>query len=136
VSLNLESVDLTGGTVRCVGRGARQRVLALDEKARAALDTYLKEARPALDRGAGGEALFLNHRGDRLTRQGFWLLIKSYAADAGVTSNITPHTIRHSFAAHLLGRGALLSEVQQRLGHANISTTQIYRQVPPAMAAE
>ncbi|HET7771830.1 MAG TPA: tyrosine-type recombinase/integrase, partial [Chloroflexota bacterium] len=87
-------------------------------------------ARTVLDRAGTSRALFLNHRGERLTRQGFWLLMKSYAGEAGISSTITPHTLRHSFAAHLLGRGALLREVQQKLGHANISTTQMYRLAP------
>lgn len=128
VSLDLTSLDLKEGTVQCVGRGSRRRVLSLDQATRDVLHAYVAKARPVLDRGESGQALFLNHRGDRLTRQGFWLLMKSYAEEAGVTSSITPHTIRHSFAAHLLGKGALLREVQQRLGHANIATTQIYRQ--------
>lgn len=135
VSLNLDSVDLAEGTVCCIGRHNRQRVLNIDERTAKMIEAYLGKARPALDRGAAENALFLNHRGDRLTRQGYWLLMKSYAADAGITSSITPHTIRHSFAAHMLGNGALLSEVQRKLGHANISTTQIYRQVPQVTAA-
>jgi integrase/recombinase XerD len=80
-------------------------------------------------------AVFLNHRGERLTRQGFWLLMKGYAAETGIDSPITPHTLRHSFAAHLLKQGALLREVQQKLGHANISTTQMYRQAALAEPA-
>ena len=130
VSLDLGSVDLEARTVRCLGRGRRERVLTFDEKTRSALAEYLTAARPALSRGPGDEALFLNHRGRRLTRQGFWLLVKSYASEAGIASPITPHTIRHSFAAHLLAQGAQLREVQRQLGHANISTTQMYRQVP------
>jgi integrase/recombinase XerD len=134
VSLDLDALDLAAGTVRCTGRGGRQRDLAVDERTRAALGHYLAAARPVLDRGAAGQALFLNHRGERLTRQGFWLLMKSYASGAGITSPITPHTLRHSFAAHQLGKGALLREVQQQLGHANISTTQMYRLAPAAAA--
>src|SRR5687767_6802417 len=123
VSLDLEMVDLGGLALRCTGRGGRVRVLTFDEAARETLRAYLSKARPRLSREDSERALFLNHRGDRLTRQGFWLLMKSYASEAGISSSITPHTLRHSFAAHLLGRGALLREVQQKLGHANISTT-------------
>jgi integrase/recombinase XerD len=142
IALDLAAVDLDGRTARCVGRHGRERLVHFDDKAHEALASYLAEARPELARrhqvatedGGRPECeapLFLNHRGDRLTRQGFWLLMKAYAAEAGIRSPITPHTLRHSFAAHLLGKGALLREVQQRLGHANISTTQIYRQVQP-----
>jgi integrase/recombinase XerD len=133
--LDLDAVDVEGGTVRCTGRAGRERSLAVDEKTRETIKTYLQKARPILDRGAGGKALFLNHRGDRLTRQGFWLLMKSYATEAGIAGSITPHTLRHSFAAHLLGKGALLRDVQQRLGHANISTTQMYRTAAHLAAA-
>jgi integrase/recombinase XerD len=127
MTLDIDELDLATGTVRCTGRAGRQRQLTVDEPTREALRAYAEKARPVLDRGAGGKALFLNHRGDRLTRQGFWLLMKSYATEAGIASSITPHTLRHSFAAHLLGKGALLRDVQQKLGHANISTTQMYR---------
>lgn len=128
-SLDVSSVDLESPAVRCVGRGARERVLRLDRRALEALRQYLSGARRSLARDGDTAALFLNHRGRRLTRQGFWLLMKQYAKHAGIQSRITPHTIRHSFAAHLLNRGAHLREVQHLLGHANISTTQIYTQV-------
>ena len=130
VSLDVEAVDLAGLAVRCTGRGGKVRLLTFDDPARDALRSYLTRARPRMTRDDAQSALFLNHRGDRLTRQGFWLLMKSYAGEAGISSSITPHTLRHSFAAHLLGKGALLREVQQKLGHANISTTQMYRLAP------
>ena len=130
VSLDLEAVDLASLALRCTGRGGKVRVLTFDEPARDALRVYLTRGRPRLVREEAQTALFLNHRGDRLTRQGFWLLMKSYAGEAGISPSITPHTLRHSFAAHLLGKGALLREVQQKLGHANISTTQMYRLAP------
>jgi integrase/recombinase XerD len=140
VSLDLDALDVEHGTVRCVGRGGRERLLRYDATAHEALSPYLADARPAITgrqaaAGARVTALFVNHRGERLTRQGFWLLMKGYAAAAGIDKPLTPHTLRHSFAAHLLGRGALLREVQQQLGHANISTTQIYRQLPQALRA-
>jgi integrase/recombinase XerD len=128
VALDLDSLDLAARTARCVGRRGRQRVVTFDEQARLLLERYLTAARPALARDSGTVALFLNHRGDRLTRQGFWLLMKSYASEAGIKSPITPHLLRHSFAAHALSRGAQLREIQQQLGHASITTTQMYRQ--------
>lgn len=130
VMLDVPDVDLAERTARCLGRGGRRRVLPIDEAADV-LAAYLDDARPVLARGEETQALFLNHRGDRLTRQGFWLVMKSYASAAGITSRLTPHALRHSFATHLLQKGALLREVQQKLGHANISTTQMYRQIPP-----
>ena len=93
---------------------------------------YLTEARPKLVEDSEAEkAFFVNRRGHRLTRQGLWLIIKGYVDKAGITSNVTPHTLRHSFATHMLRGGAGLREVQQLLGHANISTTQVYTQVTP-----
>ncbi len=89
---------------------------------------YLDEGRPQLVVDPNEQALFLNHRGQRLTRQGLWLIIKRYVNEIGIDAEVTPHTLRHSFAAHLLNAGANLREVQERLGHANVSTTQMYRQ--------
>ncbi len=90
------------------------------------LEVYLTEGRPYLVKDPNETALFLNHRGQQLTRQGLWLIIKSYAREAELSSEVTPHTLRHSFAAHKLDSGSELEEVQKLLGHANISTTQIY----------
>ena len=133
VSLDVADLDLAARTVRCTGRGGRERIVPFDEHAAASLAAYLDGARRTLVRTPDFPALFLNHRGDRLTRQGFWLIMKSYATAAGIGAALTPHTLRHSFAAHLLQKGALLRDVQQKLGHANISTTQMYRLVrPPA----
>jgi integrase/recombinase XerD len=132
VSLNVEALDSSVSSVRCTGRAGRSRDLAIDDKTRLNVLTYLETARPTMVRSDSECGLFLNHRGDRLTRQGFWLLMKSYANEAGISAPLTPHTLRHSFASHLLGRGALLRDVQQRLGHANISTTQMYRIGNPA----
>jgi len=95
-----------------------------------ALRDYLERGRPQLLRpGAPTSALFLNHRGQRLTRQGFWLIMKAVARESGVTSEVTPHTLRHSFAAHRLSDGLALPKLRELLGHANISTTQIYTQI-------
>lgn len=128
ISLDLEHVDLTTDTVRCTGKGSKERQIPFGLKARAALAQYLEDGRPPLMRRAVERALFLNHHGDRLTRQGFWLILKSYARKAGIDS-ISPHTLRHSFATHLLNNDAELRVVQELLGHSNISTTQIYTHV-------
>jgi len=130
VSLDVSDIDAAGQTVRCIGRGARARQLPVDERAWAALQDYLDRGRPALLRsGLPQPALFLNHRGQRLTRQGFWLIMKSVARDSGVRAEVTPHTLRHSFATHRLSDGFTLPRLLELLGHANISTTQIYTQV-------
>ncbi len=127
VALDCDDVDLAAGTVRCAGRGGRSRTVPLRESAVRSIARYLDEARPAMG-GGDDRALFLNHRGSRLTRQGFWLILKSYAQQAEI-ADITPHTLRHTFATHALRRGADLREVQQMLGHVSISTTQVYRRL-------
>lgn len=129
VSLNLEDVNVAGGYVRCSGRGARERQIPVGFDKMEVVDLYIREARPVLLRRPEENALFLNHRGDRLTRQGFWLIIKGYAKRAGIEATITPHTLRHSFAAHLISSGAELRAVQEILGHASISSTQVYTQM-------
>ena len=130
VMLDVDDLDLAADTVHCQGRSGRVRQLPLHAGVVAALHTYLDESRPQLLRAnAPTSALFLNHRGRRLTRQGFWLIMKTLARESGVTEEITPHTLRHSFAAHRLRDGLALSRLRDLLGHANISTTQIYTQV-------
>ena len=130
VTLDLNDLDFERGAVRCVGRGLRVRNLPVDQKSLIVLRDYLERGRPQLLRpGAPTVALFLNHRGQRLTRQGFWLIMKAVARESGVTSEVTPHTLRHSFAAHKLSDGLALPKLRELLGHANISTTQIYTQV-------
>jgi len=126
ISLNVGDVDTDGDTVRCFGKGHKERIIPIARKASVSVAEYLKEARPKLARSAQEKALFLNRRGERLTRQGFWQILKGYAKAAGLDSEITPHTLRHSFATHMLSGGADLRSVQELLGHANISTTQIY----------
>lgn len=126
VSLNLEDVDIGGGDVRCFGKGHKERIIPIHKQAAKAIDEYIKEARPRLLRKDGEKALFLNRRGERLTRQGFWQILKEYAKAAGLEGAVTPHTLRHSFATHMLSGGADLRAVQELLGHANISTTQVY----------
>lgn len=132
VSLNLSDVDLENSRVVCSGRGSRKRIIPASPSSLAALEVYLARGRPALLRGTvGTEALFLNHHGVRITRQGFWLIIKGYAEKAGIEASITPHVLRHSFATHRLNDGQDMKSVQELLGHASISTTQIYAEATP-----
>ncbi|MDA1095915.1 MAG: site-specific tyrosine recombinase XerD [Chloroflexi bacterium] len=126
VSLNIGDVNLEDHYVRCRGKGFKERIIPVYPEAIRALRTYMEEARLALRRRRDEQALFLNRRGDRLTRQGFWLILKTYARQANIGAPITPHTLRHSFATHLLRGGAALRHVQELLGHASISTTQVY----------
>jgi integrase/recombinase XerD len=138
VSLNLDDFDPARSTITCAahsgqssrgGRNRRERVLPLPEVAVVATQQYLANARPVLMvHHPDEQALFLNHHGERLTRQGFWLIIKGYARQAGIIS-ITPHMLRHSFAIHMLNDGMELRSVQELLGHAHISTTQVYSQL-------
>jgi integrase/recombinase XerD len=129
VNLNLDSVNLSGRTVTCGNGGKRSRTVPIYAGAVQAIDDYLTQGRGQLLVDPAEPALFLNHRGQRLTRQGLWLIIKHYVKQVGVRASVTPHTLRHSFATHLLNAGADLREVQERLGHASASTTQVYRQV-------
>jgi len=126
VALDLDDVNLPREQIRCVGKGNKERVVPLGSVAIRALEKYLGEARHNLVRDPEERALFVNHHGGRLTRQGFWKVIKKYAKKARINKTITPHTLRHSFATHLLENGADLRAVQEMLGHADISTTQIY----------
>lgn len=126
ISLKKTDVNLTMGFIRCVGKGSKERMIPLGSKAIKSLERYLTLGWAILSKGKESEALFLNHLGTGLTRQGFWKIIKKYAHEAGITKSITPHTLRHSFATHLLENGADLRAVQEMLGHADISTTQIY----------
>lgn len=130
ISLNLTDVDLETGTIRCYGKGAKERELPIHERSVEALKLYLEKGRARLLHERQDEqALFLNPRGQRLTRQGLWLIVKQYAQEANLDMNVTPHTLRHSFATHMLNRGADLRNVQDLLGHASLSTTQVYTHV-------
>jgi len=130
VALNVDDVQLGAHEVHCISRANRHRTLPLSERASRAIRLYLERGRAVLLRNAQEDALFLNHRGKRLTRQGLWLIIKGHVQEAGLDTNVTPHTLRHSFATHMLDSGADLRDVQKLLGHANISTTQIYTEMP------
>ncbi len=129
VSLNVEDLNMSGPYVRCMGKGSKERTIPIHEQATSAVAAYLDDGRAALVKGRKENALFVNRRGERLTRQGFWLILKQYAKEANIASPVTPHTLRHSFATHMLRGGAPLRNVQELLGHANISTTQVYTQV-------
>jgi integrase/recombinase XerD len=128
VSLDVDNVNMDprGSYVRCMGKGAKERTIPFHDNALDALADYLEEGRPMLVRNRDERALFVNRRGERLTRQGFWLILKGYAKSANLSTDITPHTLRHSFATHMLRGGMPLRNVQEMLGHANISTTQVY----------
>ena len=124
--LNYENVNTEASYIVCFGKRAKERLVPMGETARFCLRGYLADARPLLAKDKSEAALFLNAGGRRLTRQGLWLILKKYAVRAGITKELTPHTLRHSFATHLLENGADLRVVQEMLGHAAISTTQIY----------
>jgi integrase/recombinase XerD len=129
VQLDLDDLHLAMGFVRCMGKGGKERLVPLGRAAIQATEQYLAEARPKLAKHKTTNAVFLNQRGERLTRQGLWKILKKLALKAGIQQEITPHTLRHSFATHLLENGADLRAVQEMLGHADISTTQIYTHV-------
>jgi len=129
VSLDVEDINMSGPYVRCMGKGSKERTIPIHEQAVGAVVDYLNDGRAALVKNRKESALFVNRRGERLTRQGFWLILKQYARDANISTPVTPHTLRHSFATHMLRGGAPLRNVQELLGHANISTTQVYTQI-------
>ena len=127
VSLNTGDVNTEESYVRCLGKGSKERIVHLYPKALQELRNYMRHSRAVLlGKRKDEQALFVNHRGERLTRQWVWSVLKTYAQAAGIQSSITPHTLRHSFATHLLQNGASLRHVQELLGHSSISTTQVY----------
>ena len=126
VGLDVDEVDLDEGSVRVMGKGSKERLVPLGRFAVAALESYLTRARPTMAGARSGAAVFLNQRGGRLTRQGATRVLKGAATGAGLTKRVTPHTLRHSFATHLLEGGADVRVVQELLGHASLATTQIY----------
>jgi len=135
IGLDMEDISLSGGFVRCQD-GERERMIPMYRVAMLALQQYLEQARPKMAADEGETALFVNMSGSRMSRQGFWKLIKQYQKLAGIEKDITPHTLRHSFAAHLLEHGADIRDVQEMLGHAAVSSTQIYKKVLEARLAE
>ncbi len=128
IDLNVTDVSLSAGFIRAQGKG-RERIIPLYTAAVKALSDYIKEIRPQLIADPEETALFVNMNGERMSRQGFWKIVKHYQETAGITKDITPHTLRHSFAVHLLENGADLRSIQEMLGHADISSTQIYTHV-------
>ena len=129
IGLNLDDAHLTMGFVRCIGKGNKERIIPLGRTAAEAIQQYLEKGRPQFIKNSREVSLFVNHHGRRLTRQGFWKILKGLTDKAGIEKELTPHTLRHSFATHLLENGADLRAVQEMLGHSDISTTQIYTHV-------
>ena len=128
ISLDVDDVNLPAGCIRCEGSG-RSRTIPMYPAAVKALQTYMHEIRPNMVADPAESALFVNLSGERMSRQGFWKIIKHYQQTAHIEKDITPHTLRHSFAAHLLENGADLRSIQEMLGHSDISSTQIYTQI-------
>lgn len=136
VFIKVEDINIEMGYLRCFGKGAKERIVPIGSVAIKYLKKYIDEVRPKLLKRQDEKILFLNRQGKGLTRQGFWKIIRKYAQKAGITKNITPHTLRHSFATHLLENGADLRSVQEMLGHADISTTQIYTHITKSRIKE
>jgi integrase/recombinase XerD len=129
VALRLQDVMYEDGLARLFGKGSKERLVPVGRRALGAVALYAREIRPAFDHGQGKGCVFLNARGTRLSRVGAWAVIKRAARTAGITKTVTPHTLRHTFATHLLEGGADLRAVQEMLGHADLSTTQLYTHV-------
>lgn len=129
INMDLEDAHTTMGFVRVLGKGNKERIIPMGQYATDAIEYYLKNGRGQLVGKNKSDALFLNHHGNRLSRQGFWKNLKKLALEANINKELTPHTLRHSFATHLLENGADIRAVQEMLGHADISTTQIYTHV-------
>lgn len=129
IALGVSDVQLEDLVVRVFGKGGKERLVPIGRQAAGAVATYVRELRPRLERGQGQGRLFLNARGRPLSRMGAWGILRGHVEAAGLTKAVTPHTLRHSFATHLLEGGADLRAVQEMLGHADISTTQIYTHV-------
>jgi len=129
VRLTMSQLNTMVGVVRVIGKGNKERLVPLGENALSALGIYLKQARPDLLRGRSCDAVFVTARGQAMTRQAFWQIIRRYAKVAGIQGHISPHSLRHAFATHLLNHGADLRSVQMLLGHSDLSTTQIYTHV-------
>lgn len=129
IALNIDDVNLDMGYISCSKDTINERVIPIGNMAIEILSVFINQYRDSFIRDSQENSLFVNHHGRRLTRQGFWKIIKSYTKKANISKKITPHTLRHSFAAHLLQNGADLKSVQEMLGHADISTTQVYTQI-------
>ena len=129
INLNVQDINLDLGIARCVGKGSKERIVPVGKAAKTAIKKYLDRIRPRLTKSGSANSLFLTRLGRKMSRQMFWKIVKGYTKKARIDKHITPHTLRHSFATHLLERGADLRVVQEMLGHSNISTTQIYTHI-------
>jgi integrase/recombinase XerD len=129
ITLGVKDALLDEGLVRVFGKGSKERLVPIGRRAIAAVAVYQRELRPKLERGGGKGALFLNARGTPLSRMGAWKILRKYVTIAGIEKHVTPHTLRHSFATHLLEGGADLRSVQEMLGHADLATTELYTHV-------
>lgn len=129
IGLRWEDFESNLGVLRCQGKGSKERLVPVGKSALHTVESYVREARPVLARGKSSPFLFLNNRGGGLSRVAFWMIIRAYGRKANIATPITPHVLRHSFATHLLERGADLRSIQLMLGHSDISTTQIYTHV-------
>ena len=128
-ALKLDDMHMEEGYLRCFGKGSKVRIVPFGEKARERVRIYLAQGRPAFVKDPAERHLFLTYRGRKFTRKGIWKLVQAYARKAGISRTVYPHTLRHSFASHLLANGAPLRVIQEMLGHADIATTQIYTHV-------
>ena len=130
ITLELADVHLMMGFIRCIGKANKERIIPIGNTAIKAIEAYLEQGRPQfISNKNHDQSLFLNHHGKQLTRQGFWKILKKLALKSGINKDLTPHTLRHSFATHLLENGADIRSVQEMLGHADLSTTQVYTKV-------
>ena len=132
VGLVLNNLNMDVGFIRCSGKGGKERIIPVGRKAKIALEKYIEKSRPKLLKNSPDKHIFISRLGKKISRQSFWKMIKKYTKLAGIKKDISPHTLRHSFATHLLEKGADLRSVQEMLGHADISTTQIYTHINKA----
>jgi integrase/recombinase XerD len=136
LSLEVDDINLQAGYVRCLGKGRKERIVPVGKTASFWVERYIGRSRQKLIKGTVNRTLFVNAKGRKMTRQGFWKLLNKHVEQAGISKEVTPHTLRHSFATHLLENGADLRSVQEMLGHADISTTQIYTHLTKAHLRE
>ena len=136
IYLKINDINMENRMLKCLGKGSKERIIPFGDKARQSLNLYLDRLRPKLVKNPNEDTLFLNNRGERLSRQGAFYLVKAYAHKAGIEKKVTPHTLRHTLATHLIENGADLRSVQEMLGHSDIATTQIYTHVSRKWVSE